>query len=508
MQAVVAVRGLSPGMPYLREHYPAELLPLLGRPFLQHVLDRVAACGIRQLHLVLDFAPDRIEAFTGNGERWGVRITYHLAREPFHPYRFLKVLAAAAPGESFLLVHADRLLAMPVDEAVVAAPGDRPVVWCWRDAAGAWQWCGWAVLTPSLLERVKADMDYEQMEREILDWTRAGRTVRLETPRNLSLLHYRDYLESQRRVLVREVSGLVTSAWEADPGVWLSRNVMLHPQTVIIPPVFIGENCRIEEGVALGPNVTVGNNCMLDQRSSARNSVILPGSYVGEGLEVDNLIIDRNRLISVQAGTAITVTDNFILASMQENPIHRSLMLWFSQLTGMVLLVALLPLLLLTLFWLLLTRRGPVLFRRRKIRLPAPPEEPGLWKTYRLWSFEADSPAGGRAVPWRHHGWNDFFLRFLPGLVNVAKGELRFVGVPPRDDQEIGHLTADWRAVYLASKAGLVDEGFVQFGVDCQDEEQYSAEAFYAANAGFRYDLGLLRDYFVALFFGARQGWQ
>jgi len=272
--------------------------------------------------------------------------------------------------------------------------------------------------------------------------------------------------------------------------------------------VFIGENCRIEEGVKLGPNVTIGNNCMLDQRSSARESVILPGSYVGEGLEVDNLIIDRNRLISVQAGTAITVTDNFILASMQENPIHRSLMLWTSQLTGMVLLVALLPLLLLTLFWLLLTRRGPVLYRRRKVRLPAPPEEPGLWKTYRLWSFEAEPPAGLRTVPWRHRGWDDFFLRFLPGLVNVAKGELRFVGVPPRDEMEIGHLTADWRAVYLASKAGLVDEGFVQFGVGCQDEEQYSAEAFYAANAGFRYDLGLLRDYFVALFFGARQGWQ
>ena len=61
-------------------------------------------------------------------------------------------------------------------------------------------------------------------------------------------------------------------------------------------------------------------------------------------------------------------------------------------------------------------------------------------------------------------------------------------------------MSHDWRAVYLASKAGLVDEGFVQFGVDCPEEEQYSAETFYAANAGFKYDLNLLRGYFVALF--------
>lgn len=501
IQAVVNVRGLSPGMPHLRDHYPAEMLPVLDRPFLQHVLDRVSACGVRQVHLVLDYFPDRIEAFVGNGERWGMQVTYHLAREPYHPYRFLKSLDHEEPAsKTILLVHADRLLAAAIDPAQAAAPAGRPAVWCWRGDAGAWQWSGWAILTLPMLAGLRADMGYEQLESEIMAWVRDGRANVVATPKPLSLLGYGEYLESQRRVLAKEVSGLVTSAWEADPGIWLSRNVMLHPKAAIAAPVFIGENCRIESGVRIGPNVTIGHNCMLDQRSTVSQSVILPGSYVGEGLEVNHLIIDRNRLISVQAGTAITVTDDFILASMQENPIHRSLMLWTSQIFGAGLLLALFPLLLLTVLWLRATRRGPVLWRREVVKLPASLGEPGLWETYRLWSFDVPAAAPPRAVPRRRRGWRNFFLCFLPGLVNVAKGDLRFVGVPPRGTAELELLSHDWRAVYLASKAGLVDEGFVQFGVDCLEEEQYSAEAFYAANAGFKYDLKLLRGYFVALF--------
>lgn len=505
MQAVVNVRGLSPGMLHLRDHYPAEMLPVLDRPFLQHVLDRISACGVHQVHLVLDYFPDQIETFVGNGERWGLHVTYHLAREPYHPYRFLKSLAGAQPvPEAILLVHADRLLTAPIAPAPAGAPAGPPLVWCWRkDAdttAAAWQWSGWAIVTLPMLAGLRADMNYEQCESEIMAWVRDGRATLLATPQPLSLLSYGEYLESQRRVLAKEVSGLVTSAWEADPGIWLSRNVMLHPKATIVAPVFIGENCRIESGAQIGPNVTIGHNCMLDQRSTASQSVILPGSYVGEGLEVNHLIIDRNRLISVQAGTAITVTDDFILASMQENPIHRSLMLWTSQIFGAILLLALLPLLVLMVLWLRVTRRGPVLWRRDVVKLPASLSEPGLWQTYRLWSFDVPTTAPLRTVPRRRQGWRNFFLCFLPGLVNVAKGDLRFVGMPPRSAAELDLLSHDWRAVYLASKAGLVDEGFVQFGVDCPEEEQYSAEAFYAANAGFKYDLKLLRGYVAALF--------
>ena len=70
------------------------------------------------------------------------------------------------------------------------------------------------------------------------------------------------------------------------------------------------------------------------------------------------------------------------------------------------------------------------------------------------------------------------------------------VGVPPRSAQEIQKMPADWRGVYLSSKAGLVSESLVVYGAKPSLEEAYSADAFYLAMASMIYDCKLLLRYF------------
>jgi lipopolysaccharide/colanic/teichoic acid biosynthesis glycosyltransferase len=90
----------------------------------------------------------------------------------------------------------------------------------------------------------------------------------------------------------------------------------------------------------------------------------------------------------------------------------------------------------------------------------------------------------------------DFFLRFLPALINIAKGELSFVGVQPRTKGEILNLPHDWQNLYLRTKAGIITEAYVYYGENPTKEELYSAEAFYAVTAGIQHDLKLLIHYF------------
>ena len=98
---------------------------------------------------------------------------------------------------------------------------------------------------------------------------------------------------------------------------------------------------------------------------------------------------------------------------------------------------------------------------------------------------------GGAQAGWRH-----FFFAFLPALINIARGELRFAGVPPRSVEEIQGLPRDWRALYLKSKPGIVTETMVKFGTGATQDEMYSAEAVYSVSAGLKHDLGLLARYF------------
>src|SRR5262249_30321607 len=173
----------------------------------------------------------------------------------------------------------------------------------------------------------------------------------------------------------------------------------------------------------------------------------------------------------------------------------------FSRLAALGMLLIAAPVLLITALWLKVGRRGPVLCRKEVVRLPAPPEE-HRWRTFRLWSFlpgeERGKPAAGEAGC----GWRGLLLGFLPALVNVVRGDLGLVGVPPRTRKEIDLLSADWKSLYLRSKAGIVTEATVSCDADPTEEELYAAEAFYAVAGSWRHDLKLLLRYLTRSLLG------
>ena len=66
------------------------LLPMVGRPLLQHAVDRMVGEGVRDLHVIAGGRSRSIEAFLGDGARWGCSFRVHLVRDPRHPYRALR----------------------------------------------------------------------------------------------------------------------------------------------------------------------------------------------------------------------------------------------------------------------------------------------------------------------------------------------------------------------------------------------------------------------------------
>jgi lipopolysaccharide/colanic/teichoic acid biosynthesis glycosyltransferase len=329
------------------------------------------------------------------------------------------------------------------------------------------------------------DFDEAGFGRHLLDSIAAQCPGHMVT-KPLGVRTFDELLDSQRRVLAKEFDGLMLGGREVEERVWLSRNVSLHPTARIIPPVFIGENSRIGQGVQLGPNAAIGKNCVLDTRCTVADSKVFQGSFVGEALELSEVMVDKNRLVNVRFGVAVSVTDDFILGSMADRQFGK----WFSsivsRLVAALLLIVTWPVLLLTALFLKVFRKGPVLNKTEVVELPADIDEIG-WRTFGRWSFSAN--ANGSA------GFRSLFLDFLPALVNVARGEMRFVGVRPRTRQEIQALPHDWRALYLKAKSGIVSEALVHYGLMPADDDLYSAEAFYSVAAGFGHDLKLLFGY-------------
>src|SRR5690606_26745069 len=117
-------------------------------------------------------------------------------------------------------------------------------------------------------------------------WLAASGMARGATDRYITTRDAAAVLSANRFILERDANPLLLGGSNAEPGVWLSRNVMLHPSVQIRPPVYIGPDCRIEEGAVIGPHAIISQHCVVDSLSTIQNSLVMAGSYVGSGLEV------------------------------------------------------------------------------------------------------------------------------------------------------------------------------------------------------------------------------
>jgi NDP-sugar pyrophosphorylase family protein/lipopolysaccharide/colanic/teichoic acid biosynthesis glycosyltransferase len=511
VRALVIATGESADMSSLTERYPTPLLPLLDRPFIQHVVECLVDLGVTEFDFILSHLPERVERLLGDGRRWDSTFAFHLSRDASHPYKFLDIIGLHGDERPILLVHADRLPDIQLVQRAVSSCRSGATVFYWQQSAEGGEppsaldamgeskqrrWTGWACLPARLLDGLPGGLSESALGAHLLALARHDGAL-CEVPPPLSVQGYDDLLAAQWAVLNKSFKGLMLSGQETDEGIWLSRNVSLHPAARVIPPVYIGENCRIGEGAQVGPRAVIGSDCVLDKRCMVVNAMVFPGSYIGESLELADSIADKNRLINVRVGASVSVIDDFILGSISDRHLRRWLGSLCSRGVAMTLLACTWPLLLITGISLKVYSGRPVLHSAEAVRLPASSEEMA-WQTFQLWSFCAnvlhreetelqEKPNNGPGHRLLQH--------FLPALINIAKGELHFVGVPPRTSEEIKALPHDWQALYLHTKAGMVTEAYVYHGLTPTADEQYSAEVFYSVRAGVRHDLRLMIGY-------------
>jgi len=73
---VLMAGGLGTRLRPLTEETPKPMLVLRGKPLLEAILENLIGEGFRTFFLSVNYRADVIEKYFGNGERWGVRISY------------------------------------------------------------------------------------------------------------------------------------------------------------------------------------------------------------------------------------------------------------------------------------------------------------------------------------------------------------------------------------------------------------------------------------------------
>lgn len=298
---------------------PAVMMPLLDKPFIQHVVEYLTEQGITDFEVVVCHRPEKIKGLLGNGERWGVNIKYHVVENPAQSYKPLQFLKMEQ--NDVLIANADRLPDLDLKNKDYKNKRFDAILFNTLDTQKtendeSFEWCGWAWLSKSFLNQMK-----EFDEKAICEspGQKQGKAVKTEYVKQiLSAATLSDLLSSQEKTMTKKFHGLHSVARQVEPGIWLSRNVELQPDVKVLPPVYIGEDCRLIKGCQIGPNTVIGNNCVIDKYSVVKNSVIMPGTYIGEDLELSHSLADKNLLINIKIGSEIQVSDDFLIGSITD----------------------------------------------------------------------------------------------------------------------------------------------------------------------------------------------
>ncbi len=108
MKAVILCAGEGERLRPLTLTTPKPLLPIGGRPLIEHTIAWLADYGINELCINLHYLGDEIERYLGDGSKWGVQITYS------HEQSLLGTAGALRPfspvlDDPFVAVYGDIL---------------------------------------------------------------------------------------------------------------------------------------------------------------------------------------------------------------------------------------------------------------------------------------------------------------------------------------------------------------------------------------------------------------
>ena len=76
MKGMILAAGEGKRLRPLTEDMPKPMLPLAGRPLLEHIIAHLRNCGVTDLAINLHHLPEVVMDYFGDGSRWGVNLRY------------------------------------------------------------------------------------------------------------------------------------------------------------------------------------------------------------------------------------------------------------------------------------------------------------------------------------------------------------------------------------------------------------------------------------------------
>ena len=305
MRAVVLVGGFGTRLRPLTSDLPKQMLPIVDRPMIEHVVGHLAAHGVEEVVLSLGFLPDAFLDAYPDGLCAGIPLHYAVEPEPLDTAGAIRfAVEDAGIHEAFLVLNGDVLTDLAVDELIGfhrASGAEATVSLTPVDDPSRY-----GVVPTDADGRVTGFVEKPPAGAAPCNWINAGTYVfepsvidRIEPGRRVSVERQVFPAMADEGVLY----GLRSEAYWVDTG---TPETYLGVQLDLLDGVRGPARSGVDDAAEIHPGATVrrsviGPGAVVAEGSRVCDSVVMAGSKIGEGAVVDGSLVGTAAIIGPDA---------------------------------------------------------------------------------------------------------------------------------------------------------------------------------------------------------------
>ena len=298
---------------------PKVMLPLAGKPMIEHLIRNVRDAGITDILLVVGYHEEAIRSWFNNGSTFGVSIRYVVQRKQLGTADALKTVEPFIQ-DTFLMLNGDMILELSDIKKIIGLsspvmatsttthPESFGVVTVANTKITSLEEkslhpksniinAGAYLFKPEIFTILKKISPSSRGEYELTDaltdYISDGKLTAYPLSIWMDVGYPWDMLNANEHLL-ETISGEVHGTIEANVAIKgqliLGKGSVIKSGTYIEGPCIIGENTIVGPNAYLRPGTTVGNNCHIGHAVEIKNSIIFDDTkiphynYIGDSV--------------------------------------------------------------------------------------------------------------------------------------------------------------------------------------------------------------------------------
>jgi mannose-1-phosphate guanylyltransferase/phosphomannomutase len=339
MKGVIMAGGKGTRLRPLTCNVPKPMVPLVQKPVMQYSIELLKKYGITDIAVTVQYLPDVIRDYFGDGSKFGVNLTYFEETTPLGTAGSVKQ-AEDFLDEPFIVVSGDALTDFDLSAGVdfhnekeslvtifmkqVECPLEFGVIMTneqdkivrflekpsWSEVFSDTVNTGIYIMDPSIFSYIEKDQVVD-FSKDVFPKLLAEQSAMYGYAADgywSDIGNLKQYRQAHSDLLNRSLDANIQGT-EIEPAIWVGENVIIEEGAKIEGPVSIGSNTIIRSGAHLSQHTVVGSNSTISNRASLKRSVVWSGSYLGDESELRGSTLCQG----VTVGTKATLYEDAVI---------------------------------------------------------------------------------------------------------------------------------------------------------------------------------------------------